>query len=86
MAKKRGGQGPPFLMLDKPKSHGVEEQVGEETVPLDQDPCGQGEPDGSDHWSGGEEFLHVSLMGEMLLEISEGRRSLCRRPPAAFRW
>ena len=72
MAEKRGAQGPPFLKLDKPKSHGVEQQVGEETVPLDQDPGGQGEPDGGNHWSGGEEFLHGSLMGGMLWRSARG--------------
>ena len=72
MAQKRGHQAPIFRCWSRPKSHGVEEQVGEETVPLDQDPCGQGEPDGGNHWSGGEEFLHGSLMGGMLWRSARG--------------
>ena len=36
----------------------MEEEVREESVPLDQDSGGQREPDGGDDRSGGEEFLH----------------------------
>ena len=38
-------------------SEGMEEKVGEESVPLNQDACSQGEPDGSDHRCSGEDFF-----------------------------
>ena len=53
---KKGPLGPSFI--DSNHSHGVEEEIGEETVPLDQDAGGQGEPDRGNDGSGGEEFLH----------------------------
>ena len=44
--------------MDHCRSHGVEQQVWEETVPLNQDAGGEGEPDRGNHRRGGEEFLH----------------------------
>ena len=41
----------------------MEKQIGEETVPLDQDPGGEGEPDGGNNRRGGEKFLHGSIKG-----------------------
>ena len=36
----------------------MEQQVREESVPLNQDACSQGEPDRGDHRCSGEEFFH----------------------------
>ena len=50
-------------------SHGMEEEIREETVPLDQDSCGQCEPDGSHDWSSGQKFLHgISGMKNQRIE------------------
>ena len=44
----------------------MEQQVGEEAVPLDQDPCREREPDGGDDRCSGKKFLHrvAVLSGE----------------------
>jgi len=42
----------------KSDSHRVEEKIGEEAVPLDQDSCGGGEPNGCNHWSCGQKLVH----------------------------
>lgn len=41
-------------------SHGVEQKVREETVPLNEDSSREGEPDGSNDRGGREKFLHES--------------------------
>ena len=43
-----------------PRSHGVEQKVGEETVPLNEDSSRKREPDGSNDRGGREKFLHGS--------------------------
>ena len=42
------------------RSHGVEQKVGEESVPLNEDSRRKREPDGSNDRGGREKFLHGS--------------------------
>ena len=71
-------------------SHGVKEEIREEAVPLNQDPCGEGEPNGGNHGGGGEEFLHRKMMVKTREErssvLSEVKLSPCRRFPAVSHW
>jgi len=85
---KKGPSGPFFI--DCNHSHGVEEEIGEETVPLDQDAGCEGEPDGGNHGGSGEKFLHRKMSekttGGKLLVLSEVKRSPCHRFRAACHW
>ena len=50
----------------------MEQQVGEESVPLDQDACSQREPNGGNHRCSGEEFFHRWAVREMSLGNQRG--------------
>ena len=73
----RHKKGPPALgglWVEIRRSHGVEQQVGEETIPLDQNAGGEGEPDRGNDGCCGEEFLHGFRCMRKFSKISEGKR------------
>ena len=61
-----------MILLEKRSTHGVEEEIREKAIPLNQDSCGESEPNRGDDWCCSKKFLHREKGKDVLERIQRG--------------
>ena len=61
-----------MILLEKRSTHGVEEEIGEKAIPLNQDSGGESEPNRGDDWCCSKKFLHREKDKDVLERIQRG--------------
>ena len=61
-----------MILLKKRSTHGVEEEIREKAIPLNQDSCGESEPNRGDDWCCSKKFLHREKGKDVLERIQRG--------------
>ena len=61
-----------MILLEKRSTHGVEEEIREKAIPLNQDSGGESEPNRGDDWCCSKKFLHREKGKDVLERIQRG--------------
>ena len=61
-----------MILLEKRSTHGVEEEIREKAIPLNQDSGGESEPNRGDDWCCSKKFLHREKDKDVLDRIQRG--------------
>ena len=61
-----------MILLEKRSTHGVEEEIREKTIPLDQDSGGESEPNRGNDWCSSKKFLHRERDKDVVVRVQRG--------------
>jgi len=61
-----------MILLEKRSTHGVEEEIREKAIPLNQDSGGESEPNRSNDWCSSKEFLHREKGKDFVERVQRG--------------
>ena len=61
-----------MILLEKRSTHGVEEEIREKAIPLDQDSGGESEPNRGNDWCSSKEFLHREKSKDFVERVQRG--------------
>ena len=61
-----------MVLRTERSAHGVEEEIWEKAIPLDQDSGGESEPNRGNDWCSGKEFLHREKGKDFVERVQRG--------------